>query len=299
MANARYRMRAYDSGKGGFTYWNAEGRPDRGALFAPAPVGAYSRIRVVEVLPLSTTYDTVLYHWEGSNTSALTQVRGNGIDGIGAGGDWTLSGGTWPNDDAEALQITNATGVGGASPGADAIWLFNDYEGPLPSRFALSFRKSFISDPAPLDIGVIVYYLDTDHYFLLVPGAITEFFLGGRNGASGYAGVSIGEVYDASASRDTVHGSMYAATCWHQLASQTRLPSITAKFGGPFLPSYSGTGGIGKRISVGGLTASAGDATWQDLANYAPRIGIWAKGLGIAGSEYISSLTFYGVEGGV
>lgn len=299
MGNTLYKMRGVDSGTGDYVIWDAEGNPDHYARQAPAPVGSYSDIVVLRTVPLVTEADTVLYRWNGTDTSQLTQVRGNGIGGAGSPGDWTLTATTWPNDDAPALAITNVTSVGGAYPGSDALWLF-DYEGPLPSRYQVTFRKSFLSASPAFDLGVVVYYLDPDHYITVVPGAVTDLYLAGRNGVSAdFAGQSIGNVYSSSAERDVVYGSFYAATCWYRRARQSFGPSITAKMGGTFTPTYAGAGAIAKRSRIAAIQEAGTVASWGIQNDYTPRIGLWARGFSSAGTDYISGITFYQSDGGL
>jgi hypothetical protein len=296
--NLRYHMRAFDSGDTAFKRWVVDGESDPFALQAPTPVGTYSDIVVEKTLPQESMYEPWIHRWNGVVTSPFTQVLGNGIGGVGVAGDWTLTAGTFPNDEAPALAITNVNAVSGAAPAADAIWLFNDFEGGLPERFYAGWRNTWITSNA-CDIGVIPYYEDNDHYFLVWRNSGTAYSLYGKNGSGFYTNQQISQVADADAQRDTTFGDIMGCTGWYRKARRNEGPAITLKAGGPFTPSYSGTGGVAKKIFTRAHAGSGADASWDTLSRYRPRIGIFVRGGGVSDTDYIGGLTFFRAYGGV
>jgi len=294
----QYHMRALDSGDSSFKRWVVNGEPDFDALYAPTPVGSYSDVQIERAYPAESDYTPLIHAWNGVDTSQFTQVLGNGIGGVGTAGDWTLVATTFPNDDAPALAITNVNAVTGAAPAADAIWVFNDYEGGLPERFYVGFRNTWITTDA-CDLGVIPYYEDNDHYFLVWRGTSTTYSLYGKNGTGFYTNRDIGSVADATAQRDTTFGDIFGFTGWYSKASRANFAAITVKAGDPFNPTWSGTGGIAKRIHAAGHAASAADATWKTLSEFRPRLGIFVRGGGVTGTDYIGGLSFFRAYGGL
>jgi hypothetical protein len=228
-----------------------------------------------------------LWSWNGRDFSQFELVSGNGVGGVGSPGDWTVTVGTFPNDSAPALNITNVTGSNDY-----VIWLIRDYTGPVPRRMQVAWRH-LLNATGVMDGGLITYYEDSTHWFGIQSTFVQD--IGLLQG--GVFGTIIGETADTAGNRDTTYGDVRSATVLQSFASGSVAPWYVAAAGGETQHSYIETGSDYRRTKA--RLQSAMNPNWLSLGSYDPRIGFFVKGFGGAGTDQFGGMVMRSAYGGV
>lgn len=291
------------AGTAGDTQVNiTEGGTSPGWMNSPGGAGPFSfsggvdpildiQVERVELrVPPVPRKSRLIHKWNETDVSQFTLVYGNGVGGHGVAGDWSITFGSFPNDDAPAIVINNLNGNSNS-----AMWLFNDFFGPLPEFFSVSCRNI-----APLggvgDIGILIYYLSNDRHFLLQRTNGKDQSIARRDPGSVVA-PDIGSFANVSGSRDTTYGDLYSATLRLSQADASNKPWLVGRAGGEALTGWRETGLDIHRAQ--GILQSSADAGWLTETPFTPRIGIRVDGFGGTGAVHVGGLVFIHAYGGL
>lgn len=219
----------------------------------------------------------VLAQWNEVDTSEWTQVMGNGIGGVGIAGDWTLSASSFADTDMPALRID--LNVANADP---AMWLFNGPADPASwdAEFLIDFWATIsASGVEAIEIGIVYYYEDNDHWLAVNQFQIDDLAVEGINGASGQL---VSAVVDdrfvcTSINEDNGTGDHVPVRIWLRRATGATLPSATM-----WTPDLYSQAGVHGAV----FPASLADADWLALGAYAHKIGIYARNRTGTGPAY-------------
>lgn len=290
-----YHMRAVDTFDGSILRWTNEGSPDDAGTGprAPTPVGALSDILVerVERRPqISSRTDRLIHAWNKTDVAQFTQVLGNGIGGVGAGGDWTLGFGSFPNDDGPAITITNNNAVSSA-----AMWLFNDFNGDLPRLYEVCARN-LEGTVGAMSFHIVVYAVSADRYFAVRRSSTIEQHLT-RVDPGSTESLNLGNFAPAAGQQDTTYGDLFGATIYLSPATDIAAPWAVAKSGGQFSAGWRETG---LALAQGAdLVDTNADVGWLSEPDKTHKIGILALGGGSVGTDYVSGLAWIQADGGL
>lgn len=292
-----YWMRGRDNGDASLKYWISTGFADYDAISdaVPALVGTLENIRVIRItesVANSSSDLDYVWAWNSLDVSQFTLVRGNGVGGHGVAGDHVISRGTFPNDDAPAIVLT--------TPGTTnhALWLFNDFAGPAPTSLRFCWRGLNGTLDSHRE-GFAFYYEDTDHWLMALRTDGSDLSLGAYQ-TSFSARPDFGKVADVAANRDTTYGDTFAANVHYRVASGVQKPWAIARAGGHASAGYGETGlPLSRTTAFGDGSAVAADASWTGIGSYAPRMGLFVEGGGVAGTMYIGGLSVRRAYGGV
>lgn len=288
-----YFMRARDSFDDSILRWLSEEAPDFAGTYAPPPVGVLTNVRVERVIrryQISSREPALVHAWNGTDVTQLNPVQGNGVGGVGVAGDWTLSFGSFPNDDGPAIVIANNNAVS-----SSAMWWMDDFLGDVPDVLEVTCRN-LEGTVGAMSIYIVVYAASIDRYFAVGRASTIEQHIL-RVDPGSTESQQIGSFAPAAGQQDTTYGDNFGATV--RLVKPTALnpPWMVGKAGGQFSTGWREAGLNVHQINA--LVAANADAGWLTEPDKTPKIGLLAIGGGVVGTNYIGGLAWLKAGGGI